>query len=268
MIDAVQELVFKTGELLLQQFTHLSQNDISIKERGGLVTVADTAAEEMLIRGLKKIKPGSAFLAEESGEHSDSSSANHQGRWIIDPLDGTSNFANGVPWFAISVAYEATVRKEDIELGIVYNPISRECFRAEKGRGAFLNGKRLTVSGKKELSLAMLGTGFYYHKGNELSEAMGIFARMQEKVLAVRRFGAAALDLAFLAAGRFDGFWEVGLAPWDLAAGVLMIQEAGGVLCDYQGEPHSIYAHETVASNPQLKHKLLNIIQGDAKKRS
>lgn len=258
MIDAVTRLVQEAGELLLRHFNRLSAADISVKERGGLVTSADTESEKLLIEGLRRIAPGSGFLAEESGEEPAPG-----GRWIIDPLDGTSNFANGIPWFCISVAYEERAGAGDraITLGVIYNPLSRDLYCAERGKGATLNGTPLRVSTKSAMPQSMLATGFYYHKGPQLTEAMRLFAEMQEQVLGVRRFGAAALDLALLAAGRFDGFWEVGLAPWDVAAGVLLIEEAGGKLTDYRGGPHSLYKKETVASNGVLHDALLRTIK-------
>ncbi len=256
MLDDVRGIAHQAGEVLVKHFNNLAEADVSCKDDGGIVTIADTETERLLIKNLKKLRPNSGVLAEESGEQREGDS-----RWIIDPLDGTSNFASGIPWFAISIALETNPGSGNIELGVVYNPISREMFYGSKEEGVFLNGKPLHLSTRTSLEQAMMATGFYYHKGKKLQDAMRIFQHVQERVLGVRRFGAATLDLSFVACGRYDGFWEAGLAPWDLAAGIFFIQMAGGKLTDYQGKPHSIYEKETIAANDAIHSQLIQLIQ-------
>jgi len=228
------------GKVLLKYFRKTLQ--ISIKRGAGIVTDADTAAEEFILKRIRKQFPESSVIAEESGE----SMGSGEYCWILDPLDGTTNFAHGFPFFCVSIGL---YRGKEAVAGVVYHPVSGECFFAEKGKGAFLGKTRLHVSKVKKMSMALFGTGFYYAKGKQLSDEMHLFHRVNEEVLGVRRPGAAALDLAYVAAGRYDGFWERGLSPWDVAAGYLLITEAGGKISDYTGKPTTIFSKEVLATN-------------------
>jgi myo-inositol-1(or 4)-monophosphatase len=228
---------------------------IEHKLNAGIVTEADKAAEADVLKKIFRNYPNSSIITEESGEFRRESSL----CWILDPLDGTTNYAHGFPWFCVSIGLFEDGKPR---AGIVFNPISGEKFTAEAGKGARLNGKPIRVSKTKDLGYSLLGTGFYYSKGERLRREMEYFRRMNQVALGVRRPGAAALDLACVAAGRFDGFWERGLSPWDMAAGWLLIQEAGGQLTDYSGKPTDIFGPEILASNGILHKRLVNVIQG------
>lgn len=237
------ELALDAGGVLMRYFH--KKHRIIYKPNAGIVTEADKAAENLLLKKIFRKFPKSSIITEESGNHEGGSEL----LWVIDPLDGTTNYAHGFPWFCVSIGlYE----EGNARGGIVYNPFHREMFYAEKGKGALLNGKRIRVSQTKALKDSVLGTGFYYSQGEDLREEMRIFSRMNEVALGVRRPGSAALDLAQVAAGRYDGFWERRLSPWDVAAGFLIVEEAGGQLSDYSGKPTTIFGRECVASNGRV----------------
>jgi myo-inositol-1(or 4)-monophosphatase len=207
-----------------------------------LVTEADRLSEALIVKRIRSSFPDHGILTEESPE-----TANGSGfRWIIDPLDGTTNYAHGYPVFCVSIALEL---EGTIRLGAVYNPIMDELFIAEKGAGAFLNGRRLAISRTAELSRSLLATGFPYDLREDRNNNINYFEAMVLSSQAVRRVGAAALDLAYLAAGRFDGFWELKLMPWDMAAGWLLVEEAGGVVTDLLGAPFALPSPHILASN-------------------
>lgn len=221
------------------------------KRGAGIVTIADKEAERFIVSQIRKKFPQSAFLAEESGR-----SGRGNLLWIIDPLDGTSNFAHGFPWFCVSIAlYVDGVPTA----GIIQEPVFNETFFASRGGGAYLNGKKIQVSKISKLKDALLGTGFYYQKGPELKRQMELFRCLNEKALAVRRPGSAALDLAYVACGRYDGFWEKGLAPWDVAAGFLIVEEAGGKFSNYKGNPTTIYDREVLATNGKIHRSMVSV---------
>jgi len=252
MIQAAQ----KAARRLLRDFNEVEQLQVSIKGPADFVSQADLRAEAVLHEELGKSRPGYAFLMEESGAHG---SENWAWRWVVDPLDGTTNFLHGLPQWAISIALERRLPDGNSELaaGLVYAPAQNEMFWAEKGGGAFLNDHRLRVSARREFKDAVLATGIP-HAGMSPAIRMA-FARtlggLIPEVAGIRRFGSAALDLAWLAAGRFDGFWELGLNPWDVAAGVLLVREAGGFATDAEGgDPRA--ARQIIAANPAL-HPLL-----------
>lgn len=223
---------------------------ISYKGALNLVTEADLASEKEVVGILKRRFPGSAILAEESGEESGDSGF----RFIIDPLDGTTNFAHGYPVFAVSVACEEGA---EVTAGAVYDPIREELFTAAKGNGAFLNGRRLGVSAAKRLGEALLVTGFPYDLKDDLTGNLRLFNRFMGASRAIRRDGSAALDLCHVAAGRFDGFWEEKLGPWDTAAGALIVEEAGGRVSDLAGGAFHYRKGAIVASNTALHDQML-----------
>ncbi len=231
---------------------------ITEKPGAGVVTEADFQSEAYLLKKILKAFPESDVITEESGLHKKEGS---RWKWIIDPLDGTSNFAHGFPWFCVSIGVE---RDGQLVAGAIYHPVLKELFLAEKGKGAYLHvgnkKERMRVSKVAKLEHALLGTGFYYFKGVELDREVERFGRMSERAQAVRRPGAAALDMAYVACGRYEGFWERGLSAWDVAAGFVLIQEAGGCVTDYEGKPVSVRDSEVLASNGHLHNALSQIL--------
>lgn len=218
-----------------------------------LVTEVDKASEALLVGGLQQTFPEHDFLAEEN----DYGSRGTSHKWIIDPLDGTTNFAHGFPWFAVSMALEID---GEIRLGVIYHPMMDELFSAIKGEGAELNGRKLQVSSRSPLQKSLLATGFPYDCASDQENNFANFTNFQMKCRGIRRAGAAALDLAYVAAGRIDGFWECKLKPWDVAAGVLLVNEAGGRVTAHDGAPYSVYNHRIVASNGLIHDEMLAIL--------
>lgn len=245
----------KAGRGLIRDFGEIENLQVSMKGPGDFVTTADQRTERILIEELKKARPGYPFLVEESGVI-DGPDKSH--RFIIDPLDGTTNFMHGIPHFAISIALE---REGQIVSGVVFNPVNDEMFVAEKGQGTFLNDKRLRVAARKLIKDTLSATGipFMGKDGHErfLSELRAVMGAST----GVRRYGSAALDLAWLAAGRYDAFWERGLKPWDIAAGMLMVREAGGVLSDLNGGEKALETGDLLASNEALHPQFLKLLK-------
>jgi myo-inositol-1(or 4)-monophosphatase len=235
---------------------HVGQLDgVDYKGEIDIVTAADHAAEEAVLERLSGAFPDFGILAEESGARAARNGSSS--RWVVDPLDGTTNFATANPHFCVSIALEQDDR---VELGVVYDPILDELFIAERGHGSRVNGKRLTVSRIDVFLQAMLSTGFPYDVNNR-SENLEKFRYFTHLTRAVRRVGAAALDLCYVAAGRYDGFWEAGLKPWDSAAGSLVVLEAGGMVTDYQGREFRIEGPDLVATNGLIHTDLLDGLQ-------
>jgi len=249
----LRTLCLGAGQVLLDYFNKPHQ--IEVKPGAGIVTEADKAAESYLLKQILRKFPKSSIITEEAGEHPGSRDL----VWIIDPLDGTSNYAHGFPWFCVSIGL---YQGDKALAGGIYQPVMKEFFFAERGRGCFLNGKRIQVSQCSRFEDSLLGTGFYYSKKKQLAQEMKIFHRLNERVLAVRRPGSAALDLACVASGRFDGFWERGLSSWDVAAGILLVEEAGGKVTDYSGDKTGLFGAEIVASNRKIHRDLVKAIQG------
>jgi len=244
----------KAARGLIRDFGEIENLQVSKKGPADFVSTADKKAEKKLVEELSKARPRFGFLLEESDEIVGADTSN---RWIIDPLDGTTNFLHGIPHFAISIALE---RDGEPTAGVIYEPVSDQMFFAEKGQGAFLNGNRIRVSGRDELNQSLFTTGipFRGRGGHErflkhLQAVMGISS-------GVRRFGSAALDLAYVAAGRYEGFWETGLHPWDMAAGIVIVQEAGGFVTDMKGGNKTLENGEIVAANYHLHSTLLKIL--------
>ncbi len=218
-----------------------------------LVTDADEAAEELIVRGLQRAFPGAPILAEESGRHGEGGAL----RFIVDPLDGTTNYARGVPHYATTIA---ALDERGLLAGCTLDPSRDELFLGVRGEGATLNGARLQVNRGVRLDDAVLATGFPYDVRTQGRELFARFERLVTRSRAVRRFGSAALDLAWVAAGRYDGYWERGLKPWDLAAGLLLVREAGGVALDYAGREATVDAGEGVAAAPALAAELVTVL--------
>ncbi len=246
------EAAAAAGDVLARMFG--GPLDIRHKGEVDLVTEADRAAEEAAVRVIRRSFPGHGILAEEG----DYGTGDPGCRWILDPLDGTTNFAHGFPWFAVSLAYE---EEGEVRFGVVLHPLFKELFRAERGGGAFLNDRPLRVSATSRLDQALLATGFPYDRKESAANNYDNFVNFQQAAQACRRPGVASLDLACIAAGRFDGYWEMKLKPWDVAAGTLLVEEAGGVLSDFAGNRFDIHGRECLASNGLVHRQMLDILR-------
>ncbi len=256
MLNFAVETAREAGQVLLEKFGR--KIEISKKGNINLVTEADFASEKLIIEKIRSYYPKHSILAEESGE-SKAAIADGESiwKWIIDPLDGTTNYAHGYPCFCVTIALE---HAGEIVLGVTFDPTRDELFAAEKGRGATLNNKKISVSGTSELSEALIVTGFPYNfaEKDNFADHLNDFLKRSR---GVRRDGSAAIDMAYVACGRFDGFWEEGLNPWDVAAGVLLIEEAGGRVSYYDNSPFSIYQAPICASNDFIHTEMLEILK-------
>ncbi|BCH22409.1 inositol monophosphatase family protein [Mesorhizobium sp. L-8-3] len=254
IINVMVQAAMKAGRSLARDFGEVQNLQVSMKGPGDYVSQADRKAEEIIHAELAKARPGYAFLMEERGTV-EGEDAQH--RWIVDPLDGTTNFLHGIPVFSISIALE---RQGQIVAAVIYNPAMDELYTAERGGGAFLNDRRLRVAARTKLSDTVIGTGVPHlgrgHHGNFLIELRHVMG----EVSGIRRFGSAALDLAYVAAGRMDGFWEEALSPWDMAAGILLVREAGGFVSDRNGGQTMLESGSIVAGNEAIHRALLKTI--------
>jgi len=254
LLEGAVDAAYAAGKVIKKHFTR----KLRVQEKAdnmGLVTNADVEAEAAAIRVLKKCESSFALLTEET--HSKGRLAGHAGLWILDPLDGTTNFVHRFPMFCVTIAAQIGL---NVEVAVTYHPILDELYTAIRGKGAFLNGKRMYVSDKKKISDALLSTGFSYHRRNLLSTEMTSFEKLSMSARAIRRPGSAALDLAYTARGVFDGFWERHLAPWDVAAGSLLVTEAGGKISDFDGKKFDPYGPEILATNGKIHRQLLKNI--------
>src|SRR5215468_12245075 len=249
----------KAARGLRRDFGEVEKLQVSLKGPANFVSAADHRAEEILRTELAKARPGYGFLGEEGGRQ-DGADKSHC--WIVDPLDGTTNFLHGIPQFAISIGLE---RDDMMVAGVIYNPANEELFIAERGKGAFLNDQRLRVAARRRLSDAVVACGMPHRGRGDHALFRSEMAAVQEQVAGVRRFGAAALDLAWVAAGRFDAFWERDLSPWDMAAGVLMVREAGGFATDLDGGDGFFSKRHVIAGNEFLHKALLEVLKESRK---
>ncbi len=231
-----------------------SEHDIEFKGEINLVTDVDRDCEALIVAVIREEWPGHDILAEEN-EYAPAGSGF---RWIIDPLDGTTNYAHGFPWFCVSIALEIA---GEVRLGVIYHPMMAELFTVVKGEGAFQNGKQLRVSKREPLKSCLLATGFPYDRTRDNENNFTHFENFQMAARAVRRAGAAALDLAYVAAGRLDGYWECKLKPWDVAAGQLLVTEAGGRVTNHAGEAFSVYDHRILASNGLIHGEMVEVLK-------
>lgn len=254
MLNFAIQIARDAGQVLAERFGRTSLQ-VSNKGDIDLVTESDLAAERLIIERIRSYYPRHAILSEEAG-----ASTHHEGageyKWIVDPLDGTTNYAHGYPCFCVSIALE---RRGEVVLGVVYDPMRDELFAAERGEGSTLNGRRVRVSEVDDLNRALLCTGFPYDV-RERSEFVRHFGGFIMHAQAVRRDGAAALDLAYVACGRFEGFWEEGLRPWDVAAGKILVEEAGGRVSRYDGSPFDIYTPPILASNTLVHEQMMRVL--------
>ncbi|MGH7009463.1 MAG: inositol monophosphatase family protein [Caulobacteraceae bacterium] len=251
MIAAVR----RAGRILARDFGEVSELQVSKKGAADYVSAADLRAEQSLFESLNKARPGYGFVGEERGpvEGTDKTHT-----WIVDPLDGTTNFLHSMPHFAINIALE---REGAIVAGVTYNPANGDLFWTERGRGAFFNGKRIRVAERTRLSEAVFATGIPFLGHGQHGRFLKELHQIAQQVSGVRRFGSAALDLAWVAAGRFDGFWERDLGAWDVAAGILMVAEAGGMVTEADGGSNPLASGSICAANPQLHPLLLEKIR-------
>ncbi len=254
MIKVAMDAALEAGKFLKYSVGKVKSIERKMGQATNLVTEIDKQSEALIIKKIKQHFPAHDILAEESGSHNIKS----EFRWVIDPLDGTTNFTHALPIFSVSIAVE---HNGEIVAGAIYDPSSDEMFSAEKGSGAFLNGKRIRVSTSQTLIESLLVTGFPYNVKENPNHAVEHFVNFLMEGQGVRRLGSAALDLAYIAAGRLDGFWEVFLNPWDKAAGILLVQEAGGSVTDFRGKPASIYEPNTLATNGTIHEHMLEILR-------
>ena len=255
VINVMTRAADKAARGLTRDFGEVEQLQVSRKGPADFVSVADRRAEHVLRAELSKARPGFGFLMEEGGA---TPGRDPQHRWVVDPLDGTSNFLHGLPHFAISIALE---RDGEVIAGVVLDPIKNELFWAEKGFGAFLNDRRLRVSGRSRLDQALLATGAPFLGHGDRGAFLAQVDAVMSATAGVRRYGAASLDLAYVAAGRYEGFWEDHLSPWDIAAGIILVREAGGYVTEIDGGPNMMSSGSTLATNDKLHTTIGNLLR-------
>ncbi len=245
----------KAGRSLARDFGEVEQLQVSVKGPANFVTAADHKAEEILFTELSRARPGYGFVMEERGEVEGPDKTH---RWIVDPLDGTMNFLHGIPHFAISIGLE---RSGEMVAGVIYNPASNDLYTAEKGKGAFLNDRRLRVANRRKLADCVVAASLPYGGIARIDEFAKDIANLSRQCAATRNLAAAAIDLAWVAAGRFDGFCHRGLSPWDVAAGLLMVREAGGFITDYVGGTSMLESGDVIAANTNIHKQLLAVLR-------
>ncbi len=249
----------KAARSLKRDFGEVENLQVSMKGPANFVTAADRRAEETLRAELSKARPGYGFLGEEGGKHEGTDQTH---TWIVDPLDGTTNFLHGIPQFAISIGLE---RSGTIVAGVVYNPVTDELFTAERGKGAFLNDKRMRVAARTRLIDSVVACGLPHHGRGDLELGLKELGAVQDKVAGLRRFGAAALDMAYVAAGRLDGYWEQNISPWDIAAGIILVREAGGFATDIDGGDSMFTKRNIVVGNEAVYRELQRVLKAAGK---
>ncbi|HKA72248.1 MAG TPA: inositol monophosphatase family protein [Xanthobacteraceae bacterium] len=258
LLNVMIQAARKAARSLKRDFGEVEHLQVSLKGPANFVCAADRRAEQILYDELTKARPGYGFLGEEGGRRE---GADKTHTWIVDPLDGTSNFLHGIPQFAVSIALE---REGTIVAGVIYNPANDELFTAERGKGAFLNDQRLRVAARQRLIEAIVACGLPHHGKGDLALFRREFAAVQDKVAGLRRFGAATLDLAWVAAGRLDGYWERDISSWDMAAGLLLVREAGGYVTDLDGGDDMLAKGHIIAGNETMHRDLLRLLKAAA----
>ena len=243
----------RAGDVILRYSDRLDRVDVERKGPADFVSEVDRMAEGEIIHILQSSYPDHAILAEESGKQGD-----NEYQWIIDPLDGTTNYLHGFPHYSVSIAL---MHKGILDQGVIYDPVRDELFTASRGNGANLNNRRLRVSNVNRMQDTLIGTGFPFKAIHRIDEWVNVFRAVLPRTSGVRRAGSAALDLAHLAAGRFDGFWEMDLSIWDIAAGCLLVQEAGGLIADFDGEQGHLQSGNLIAANPNIFPELMDIVK-------
>ena len=255
LINVMTAAAQKAAKRLVRDFGEVEHLQISKKGPSDFVSIADKKAEDTIVRELERARPDYGFQREEGGTKGGKDESN---TWIVDPLDGTTNFLHGIPHFAISIGL---MRDSDMFAGVIYNPINDEMFWAEKGQGAFMNGRRLRVSARQNLSEMVFATGIPFQESGKEERFLERLDAVMSVSAGVRRFGAAALDFAYVAAGRYDGFWETGLKPWDMAAGLALVREAGGFASDIGGKRKMLESGTIVCGNEHAHAKLLKLVK-------
>jgi myo-inositol-1(or 4)-monophosphatase len=254
LLNVMIKAARKAGRTLKRDFGEIENLQVSLKGPANFVTAADRKAEETLRDELLTARPGYGFLGEEGGRVEGTDKTH---TWVVDPLDGTSNFVHGIPHFAISIALE---REGTVVAGVIYNPANDDLFTAERGKGSFLNDKRLRVAARRRLADSVIACGLPHLGRGDLALGAREIAAVQPQVAGLRRFGAAALDLAWVAAGRYDGYWERNLSPWDMAAGIVLVREAGGFVSDATGGDKIFETRDIVAGNDYIHKELVKIL--------
>jgi myo-inositol-1(or 4)-monophosphatase len=255
LINVMVKAARRAGRSLKHDLNEIEHLQVSLKGPANFVSLADKRAEEMLYTDLAKARPGYGFIGEEGGAREGSDKSH---TWIVDPLDGTTNFLHGIPQFAISIALQ---REDTIIAGVVYNPANDELYIAERGKGAFFNDQRLRVAGRRKLDECVIACAMPHLGRGDLDLSRREMTAIQSKVAGLRRFGAAALDLAFVAAGRFDGFWERNLQSWDIAAGQIMVREAGGIVSGVDGKDDALTTGHVVCGNEFVHGELVRMLK-------
>lgn len=255
MIEKIESLCRKAGSFQLEHFQTIAPNQVQDKGLNQLVSFVDIETEKILVDGCQSITPNCGFITE---ENTIEKATGQEWIWIIDPLDGTTNFLHGLPAFSISIAL---MHHGELAAGAVYVPTWNEMFTATKGGGAFLNGQRITVSPSRELKTSLIATGFPYYEFQHVPGFLNALKELMQSTHGLRRMGSAAIDLAYTACGRFDGFFESGLNPWDIAAGILLIKEAGGTVSDYEGTEDCLFGKSILASSFQLYPEFYSVIK-------
>ena len=255
MLNTAIKAARSAGAIINRASLDLDRIQVNTKAPNDFVTEVDLAAEAIIIDTLLGAYPGHGILAEESG--TSRGAADSEFVWIIDPLDGTTNFIHGFPTYAVSIAL---AHRNQVQQAVVYDPARNDLFFASKGRGAFLNDKRLRVSKRNRMADALIGTGFPFRPGDDLADYLKVFKLVMESCAGLRRPGAAALDLCYVAAGWYDGFFEKGLKPWDVAAGSLMVSEAGGLVGNFTGDADFLHRQEVIAGNPKIYGQLVRML--------
>ena len=255
LINVMVKAARRAGRSLSRDLGEVENLQVSLKGPANFVSAADKRAEEMLYSDLSKARPGYGFIGEEGGTREGSDKTH---TWIVDPLDGTTNFLHGIPQFAISIGLQ---REDTVIAGVIYNPATDELYIAERGKGAFLNDQRLRVAARKQLHDCVVACGLPHIGRGDHDLAGREMAALQPRVAGLRRFGAASLDLAYVAAGRLDGYWERNLKPWDMAAGIIMIREAGGVVSDIQTSGDPLLTGDVVCGNETVHAELIRILR-------
>ncbi len=253
LVNTAIKAARRAGNVIVRHMDQLDRVDVRRKGRNDFVSEVDTRAEAEIIRVLKAAYPDHAVLAEETGRQ-----AGSEYEWVIDPLDGTTNYLHGMPHFCVSIALR---RRSVVEHGVIFDPLRNEIFAASRGSGARLNDRRIRVSDVSRLQDSLLGTGFPFRNMEHIDLWLASFRTFLATTSGVRRPGAAALDLAYVAAGRFDGFWEMGLSPWDMAAGTLLVEEAGGLVADFGGGQQFMETGNVVAANTHIFADMLAVIR-------
>lgn len=254
MLNIAVRAARAAGDIIVRNMDRLDRIKVVTKQNNDFVSNVDHMSEQAIISTIKQAYPEHGILAEESGSQAE----NSEYQWIIDPLDGTTNYLHGFPQFAVSIALK---HKNRLEVGVIYDPVSQELFTAIRGDGAKLNDKKIRVTNHKGLNNALLGTGFPYYDQSYIDTYLETMKALMQKTAGIRRPGSAALDLAWLAAGRIDGFWEFNLKSWDIAAGALIVREAGGIVSDFQNKDGYLQSGDIIAAAPKVFPEMLKIIQ-------